>query len=64
MKWAFTEVASIKWELVRNNQGGAGGLRHGWMDGWMYPEMRNMGQGGGGQAEAGQAREGTLDAGV
>lgn len=28
------------------------------MDGWMYPEMRTMGQGGGGQAEAGQAREG------
>lgn len=55
MKWACTEVASIKWELVRNNQGGAGDRRHGWMD---VPRNENYGTRGGGQAEAGQAREG------
>ena len=34
---------ACKWEVVRDYQGEAGGL----MQGWLCPEVRNMGQGDG-----------------
>lgn len=51
---ANTEQPACKWELVRNNQSGAGGL----IQGWLCPEVRNMRAGGGGEAAPGQAGEG------
>lgn len=48
LKWACKAAAHIQVGAVRDNRGGAGVL----MQGWLYTEVRNMGQEGGNQAGA------------